>query len=122
MAKISTKQWQKKLLGGDLLPQLNADVGLLGLRLFVGLAMAIAHGAKKIPPAERFVEGVAAMGFPLPEVFAWAAGLSEFAGGLLIAAGLLVRPASAFLLFTMAVAGFRLKVRSTNLKRRAPRR
>ena len=53
----------------------------------------------------RFIEGVASLGFPLPAVFAWAAALAEFVGGLLIAVGLFTRWASAFAAFTMFVAG-----------------
>jgi putative oxidoreductase len=83
-----------------------ADAGLLALRVFVGLALAFAHGINKIPPAERFVSGVADLGFPAPFAFAWAASLSEFLGGILLALGLLTRPASFFLLATMLVAGF----------------
>jgi putative oxidoreductase len=83
-----------------------ADVGLALLRVFTGLTLALAHGIGKIPPSERFVAGVAEMGFPLPVLFTWAAGLAEFAGGLLLAAGLLTRPASFFILFTMFVAVF----------------
>ena len=83
-----------------------ADFGLLVFRLFVGLSMAIAHGMHKMPPGEQFIGGVAALGFPMPMVFAWAAALSEMAGGFLIALGYFVRPASLFLGFTMAVAAF----------------
>lgn len=82
------------------------DLGLLIFRLFVGLSMAFAHGLGKIPPSDKFLSGVEALGFPLPIVFAWAAGLSEFIGGLLIALGLWTRPASLFLGFTMLVAAF----------------
>ena len=82
------------------------DVGLLILRLGVGLTLAFAHGLGKIPVSDGFVGNVASMGFPVPVVFAWAAALSEFLGGLLIAVGLLTRPASAFVAFTMAVAFF----------------
>lgn len=46
------------------------------------------------------------MGFPAPEAFAWAAGLAEFAGGLLLALGLLTRPAALFAGTTLAVAFF----------------
>jgi putative oxidoreductase len=84
----------------------NPDFGLLVLRVFTGLAMAFAHGLKKIPPAEGFINAIAQIGFPLPTFFAWSAGLAEFAGGLLIAVGLFTRHASLFLGFTMAVAAF----------------
>ena len=60
----------------------------------------------KLPPSDGFIEGTATMGFPLPVVFAWAAALSEFAGGLLVAVGLATRPAAFFAAFTMATAFF----------------
>jgi putative oxidoreductase len=82
------------------------DLGLLLFRVFIGAAMAFAHGLGKLPPSEQLVQGVTAMGFPQPELFAWAASLSEFAGGLLIVIGLLTRPAALFLGVTMFVAAF----------------
>jgi putative oxidoreductase len=85
---------------------LTTGLGLLALRLFAGLAIAFGHGVGKLPPTEGFVEATANVGFPLPVVFAWAAGLSEFLGGLLVALGLMTRPASLFLLITMLVAAF----------------
>ncbi len=84
-----------------------SDLAFLVLRMFTGLAMALAHGMSKIPPSERFVNGVGELGFPVPLLFAWAAGLSEFAGGLLLAAGLFTRPAALMVLMTMLVAAFR---------------
>ncbi|HLT22752.1 MAG TPA: DoxX family protein [Bacteriovoracaceae bacterium] len=80
------------------------DFGFLALRLFAGLAMAFAHGLGKIPPAPGFIQAVGGLGFPLPELFAWGAGLSEFLGGILIALGLLTGPSALFLGFTMLVA------------------
>ncbi|MEM1042336.1 MAG: DoxX family protein [Bacteroidota bacterium] len=94
------------LIGGAGGADAVADAGLLVLRLTAGLAMAFAHGLGKVPPAPGFVELTAGLGFPLPGLFAWAAGLAELAGGLLIAVGLLTRPAAFFLLFTMGVAFF----------------
>jgi putative oxidoreductase len=82
------------------------DLGVLLFRLYVGLAMAFAHGISKVPPSEQFVSGVEALGFPLPVLFAWSAGLTELVGGLLIALGLGTRFASFGLGFTMAVAAF----------------
>lgn len=82
------------------------DLGLLLFRLFIGITMAFAHGLSKLPPNEQLVAGVAAIGFPLPILFAWMAALSEFLGGLCLAAGLFTRYAAAFLGFTMAVAAF----------------
>ena len=82
------------------------DFGLLLFRFFVGATMAFSHGLGKLPPSEQLIQGVTGMGFPLPVVFAWAAALSEFVGGLFIAAGLFTRLATVFLAFTMGVAAF----------------
>ncbi len=79
--------------------------GLLVARLWAGLTMAFAHGMGKIPPADGFVEGVRSLGFPMPELFAWAAALAEFVGGLCLALGLATRPAAFFVGFTMLTAG-----------------
>lgn len=94
------------LFGGGGGGSRTADLGLLFLRVFAGLSLALAHGLGKLPPSERFLTGVAEMGFPLPILFGWAAGLSEFGGGILIAAGLLTRPAALAIACTMAVAAF----------------
>lgn len=92
------------LFGGAAIKGGAANLGLLVLRATCGLSLALAHGVGKVPPGERFVTGVAEMGFPAPVLFAWAAGLSELAGGLLLAVGLATRPASFFVLVTMLVA------------------
>jgi len=85
------------------------DIGLLILRL-AGIYLALGHGLGKVmglaSGQSRFPEGLASMGFPLPGLFAWAAGLAEFAGGIAIALGLFTRWAAAFAAFTMSVAGF----------------
>lgn len=85
---------------------LAANLGLLIGRLGFGLMLAFFHGLGKLPPAEGFIGGVAALGFPAPALFAWAAGLAEFLGSLLVAIGLLTRPAALMVVFTMAVAVF----------------
>lgn len=82
------------------------DLGILVLRLGFGLSMALGHGLGKMPPSEKLIEGVGDMGFPVPFIFAWLASLSEFLGGLLIAAGLFTRPAALMWTFTMATAAF----------------
>jgi putative oxidoreductase len=84
----------------------STDFGLLLLRVAAGLAMALAHGRGKFPPGAQMVEGVAGLGFPMPEVFAWAAASAEFIGGFLLAIGLLTRPAALTMLATMATAFF----------------
>ena len=95
-----------KLIAGDEPNSILADLGFAAMRVAVGLMMAFGHGLAKVPPATGFVEAVGSLGFPMPAVFAWAAGLSELVGGLLIAAGLFTRPASLFLAVTMGVAAF----------------
>jgi putative oxidoreductase len=93
------------LFGGESSASPLTNLGLTLLRIFTGIGL-MTHGIGKIPPSEQFVGGVANLGFPLPQVFAWAAGLSEFAGGALLILGLLTRPTAFFVAFTMAVAAF----------------
>jgi putative oxidoreductase len=83
------------------------DFGLLLLRLGFGLGIAY-HGYQKIfgGRMEKFTEGVASMGFPAPAFFAWFAALGEFAGGLLLAAGLATRLSAYWVATVMAVAAF----------------
>jgi putative oxidoreductase len=86
------------------------DLGLLILRL-AGGGLAFAHGWGKVVSlsagqGERFIAGVAELGFPAPGLFGWAAALSEFVGGLCVLLGLATRVAAAFAAFTMAVAAF----------------
>lgn len=82
------------------------NAGLTLLRVFVGLSMALAHGLGKLPPPQPVIDGVSALGFPMPHFFAWCAALAEFVGGLLLAAGFLTRPAAAMMASTMLVAAF----------------
>ena len=82
------------------------DTGLLLLRVGFGAGIAV-HGYGKVTgDLDKFAVGVAALGFPLPLLFAWAAALAEFLGGLLLGFGFLTRPAAFFIAFTMAVAAF----------------
>ena len=50
------------------------DFGLLWLRVLMGVGIAY-HGYGKVfgGKIDRFAEGIASMGFPAPEIFAWAA-------------------------------------------------
>ena len=75
---------KKILFGYTNIEQTVVNIGLLIIRLSIGLSMAFGHGIKKLPPSEGFINGVSKLGLPLPEFMAWAASLSEFAGGLLI--------------------------------------
>jgi putative oxidoreductase len=89
---------------------MTRDIGLLILRL-AGLYLALSHGWGKVSSLASgegagLIKGAAEMGFPAPALFAWAAALSEFAGGLLVTLGLGTRVAAAFAASTMAVAAF----------------
>ncbi len=108
---INSALWRRLLMGGARVVPWPADLALTALRVFTGLALALAHGWGKIPPSEQWVHqslgaGDNAMGLPFPWVFAWCAALAEFVGGLLLAAGLLGRPAAVLVTINMAVAAF----------------
>lgn len=93
------------LFAGRESASLPVELALLALRAYAGLALALAHGLGKLPPSGQFVEAVARLGFPAPLAFAWMSGLAETVGGLLLALGLLTRPAALAVAFNMAVAG-----------------
>jgi putative oxidoreductase len=100
------------VFGGAGGANLWSDIGLAILRIAIGLMMAFGHGKGKLftdagfGPPERFVSGVAKLGFPAPNFFAWCAGLTEFIGALLLAVGLITRPVAIILCLNMAVAAF----------------
>lgn len=94
------------LIGGEGGRSALADFALLLLRATFGAGLALGHGLGKLPVSDDFVKGVADLGFPVPAVFAWAAALSESVGGILLALGLLTRPAAFFILCTMGTAFF----------------
>jgi len=96
----------KKLLFSRTENSITTDLMLALLRVFVGLSLALAHGFKKVPPSDGFIEHTGDLGFPWQEFFAYSAGMAEFAGGLLLAIGLFTRPAAFFVAITMFVAGF----------------
>jgi putative oxidoreductase len=92
------------LFGGESGLSYAANAGLALLRIFTGVALAGAHGYGKIPPSEGLITRAAELGFPMPVVFAWAAGLSELLGGVFLALGFLTRISSFFIAITMLVA------------------
>jgi putative oxidoreductase len=94
------------LFGGRAPGPVASEVLLAAARVFVGLALALAHGLGKLPPSDRFVQGLVKMGFPSPEVFAWLSAMAEFGCGILLAVGLLVRPAALAIAINMGVAAF----------------
>lgn len=94
------------LFGGTNFRSIPGNLGLAILRIFAGTALAFAHGIGKMPPSEDFIQNTGKLGFPAPVIFSWAASLSEFAGGILLALGLFTRLSSFFIAFTMFVAAF----------------
>ncbi len=84
----------------------SSAVGLLVLRLWFGIVLAISHGWGKMLNVGGFAEKVAAMGLPAPTLLAFGAAASELVGGLLLTLGLLTRPAALAVLVTMLVAAF----------------
>jgi putative oxidoreductase len=105
-AAMNARAVVSKLVGGATVEPVAADVALTLLRVFAGLTMLIAHGRGKLPPSEKFVAGVANLGFPAPTFFAWCAALAESGGALMVVAGLATRLGAGFVAFTMAVAAF----------------
>jgi putative oxidoreductase len=86
------------------------DIGLLILRVVVGLTLA-AHGTQKLfgwfggPGLERTATMMEQLGFVPGARNARVAGLSEAAGGLLLALGLFTPAAAALVFAVMIVAG-----------------
>ena len=105
------------LFGGRGAASLSGDLMLAVVRVSVGLFMLVGHGWSKLTrvtedgtrvfgPPQMLIDGTAAMGFPMPELFAWCAALTESLGAALLILGLLTRPAAFGLVFTMGVAAF----------------
>jgi putative oxidoreductase len=78
------------------------------LRLGFGLTLAFGHGVSKLFKLEKFIASVARHGFPLPEVTAPIAMLTELVGGVLLALGLATRPAAIFVIATMLGAALKV--------------
>ncbi|MBA3270424.1 MAG: DoxX family protein [Acidobacteria bacterium] len=92
------------LFGGVRLNSAIGNFGLLALRLFAGLSLAYAHGWAKVPPPAGFIQMVQSMG--MPGEMAYLTMVTEFVGGMLLAAGLATRPVALAMTANMAVAGF----------------
>ena len=85
------------------------DIGLLIIRLGVGLMFLFVHGGPKLLAGREMWEQIggamAVVGISVaPVVWGLLASLSEGVGGLLLALGLFARPAAFFMTVTMAVA------------------
>ncbi len=87
----------------------HKDLGLLVLRLGVGISFLLVHGLPKItggPELWTKIGGAMSnLGISFaPTFWGFMAAASEFGGGLLILIGLFTRTSSFFLAFTMLVA------------------
>ena len=87
-----------------------SDYAVLLLRM-AGLLLAFAYGWTKFyalttGQADWLVNMVGGLGFPLPVVFAWALGLTEFVGGLCVALGLYTRLSASLAAVAMFTASF----------------
>jgi putative oxidoreductase len=84
-------------------PGSAADAGLAVLRVVAGLLLVALHGLGKVPPQEGYVGWIGSLGFPAPLAFAWMAAFAEVVGGVLLAIGLLTRPAALLLVIHFVV-------------------
>ncbi|HWV37539.1 MAG TPA: DoxX family protein [Vulgatibacter sp.] len=93
------------------------DLGLLFLRVGIGVMFVLAHGFPKLMGGpDTWARVGSAMPYfgastfalfgalTVPKLFGFMAMASELLGGILLVVGKWVRPASAFMLFTMGVA------------------
>lgn len=85
------------------------DLALLIVRLFIGPCFVV-HALGKLGVVgsgslDGFASWLADLGVPFAALQARMAMLSELVGGVLLALGLLTRPACVVLIFTMIVAG-----------------
>lgn len=92
--------------------RINRDLGLLVIRLGVGLSLFLFHGYGKITGGPERWSGIGggmeSLGITFwPTFWGFMAALSESAGSLLVVLGLFVRPAAALVAFTMFVAVLR---------------
>lgn len=83
-------------------------IGYTLLRVFFGFAIFM-HGFPVVSDpdkVEKFAGVLESMSIPMPLAAAWAAKGTECVGGLLLAVGLLTRPAAIALAIVLAVAAF----------------
>ena len=95
------KDW---VFGSVKLNSAAGDVGLLILRAFAGVSLAMTHGLGKLPPSAQFQATVENLG--LPAQAAWLSGLAETVGGFALAGGLATRLAALVITGNMSVAAF----------------
>jgi putative oxidoreductase len=87
-------------------PGLLGSIGLMLLRLSIGVMM-IHHGQEKLADPQQFASTyVASLHLPFPLFFAYAAGFSELIGSWLVIFGLLTPLGALALTATMATAAY----------------
>lgn len=88
---------------------LLTDVGLLLLRLVVGVVF-IYHGGQKLfdwwagEGIDQLIGGLEAKEIPYPRISAYLAAIAEFGGGILVLVGFFTRLAAIPMIITMGVA------------------
>ena len=95
------KDW---VFGSVKLNSVVGDIGLLILRVFAGVSLAMAHGLGKLPPSPQFQSSVENLG--LPAQAAWLSGFAETVGGFALAGGLATRLAALLIAGNLSVAAF----------------
>lgn len=88
---------------------ISLNLGLLIIRLGIGLSFAFNHGYSKISGGpetwEKLGANISYTGLDFAHIFwGFMAAFAEFGGGLLLALGLLTRPAALLIACTMLVA------------------
>lgn len=79
------------------------DAGLLILRVALGVVFAI-HGYMKLSGIDATAGFMEMIHIPLPGLFAWVVGLTEFIGGLMLILGVYAKTAATLTSFTMIIA------------------
>ncbi|MDY0145343.1 MAG: DoxX family protein [Kiritimatiellia bacterium] len=91
---------KKYLIGADS----DANLGLLILRVFIGAAL-LTHGwGKMFGGLSDYAASVGQMRLPFPQVLGFLSAFAESIAAILLAIGLLTRPAAALIVINMAVA------------------
>jgi len=91
------------------LTEKHKDLGILLTRIGVGLSFIILHGFPKLSKGpstwEKIGGAMGNLGIEFTPVFwGFMAAITEFGGGILLAIGLVYRPSTLLLAFTMLVA------------------
>lgn len=89
----------------------RSDYASLAIRVVVGLGFAVHGYAKLSRGVSGFENLLDYLQIPFPQLLAWIATITEFAGGILLIAGLLVTYVSIPLIITMLTALFSIHIK-----------